>query len=50
MEKKIDAVKLQRDIRLKMGEKYLNSHEKELKDLKKKFGYLRNKKVSVHSR
>lgn len=50
MEKKIDAVKLQREIRLRMGEKYLKSRENELKDLKEKFGHLKKKKFSTHLR
>ncbi len=36
MEKKIDAVKLQREIRSKLGEKYLRSRGDELEDLKPK--------------
>jgi hypothetical protein len=47
MEKKIDAVKLQREIRLRIGEKYLRSREDELKDLKEKFGHLKKKKFST---
>ncbi len=47
MEKKIDSVKLQREIRLKIGETYLKSRDNELKDLKEKFGHLRKKKVST---
>jgi hypothetical protein len=50
MEKKIDAVKLQREVRLKLGKKYLKSQEKELKDLEKKFGSLKNRKVGTHFR
>jgi hypothetical protein len=45
MKKKIDAVRLQRQIRLKIGEKYLKSKEDELRELRGKFGYLKNKKV-----
>ncbi len=41
MEKRIDAVKLMREIRLKLGEKYLRSREEEMRDLKEKFGHLR---------
>ena len=44
MEKEIDSVKLQREIRLKIGETYLKSRDDELKDLKEKFGHLRKKK------
>lgn len=49
MEKKIDSVKLQREIRLKIGEKYLKSRDDELKELKEKFGHLRKKKVSTRA-
>jgi len=44
MEKKIDAVKLMRDIRTKLEEKYAKSPKDELRDLKEKFGYLKKKK------
>lgn len=50
MAKKIDAVKLQREIRLKLGEKYLKSREDELKELKQKFGYLKKEKVGIPAR
>lgn len=43
MEKKIDAVKLMRDIRTKLGKKYAKSQEDELQDLKEKFGHLKKK-------
>lgn len=42
--KKIDAVKLMREIRLKLGEKYAASREEELRELKEKFGHLRKEK------
>ena len=48
MKKKIDAVKLQREIRLKLGEKYLKSRDEELRELKEKYSYLKKKKVSTH--
>ena len=48
MEKKIDAVELMREIRLKLGEEYFKSREKELRDLEEKFGHLKKKKVSTH--
>ena len=44
MEKKIDAVKLMRDIRTKLEEKYAKSPKDELRDLKEKFGDLKMKK------
>jgi hypothetical protein len=50
MEKKIDSVKLMRDIRLKLAKKYLNSRDTELSELNEKFGYLKKKKVSTYSR
>ncbi len=50
MEKKINAVKLMREIRSKLVEKYLKSPDKELHDLKEKFGYLKKKKVGTHFR
>lgn len=50
MIKKIDAVKLQREIRMKLGEKYLKSHEDELKELRQKFGYLKKEKVGTPAR
>lgn len=50
MVKKIDALKLQREIRLKLGEKYLKSRSKELQELKEKFGHLKKEKVSTHLR
>ncbi len=50
MEKKIDAVKLMRDIRAKLGEKYAKSQKDELQELKKKFGHLKKKKVVAHTR
>jgi hypothetical protein len=46
MEKKIDAVKLMREIRLKLGEKYSISREEEMRDLEKKFGYLKKARLS----
>lgn len=48
MEKKIDAVKLMREIRLKLGKKYLKARDAELRELKEKFGYLKKKKVQIH--
>jgi hypothetical protein len=50
MEKKIDAVKLMREIRTKLAEKYLKSRTRELKDLKEKYSHLKKKKVGTHSR
>jgi hypothetical protein len=50
MEKKIDAVKLMRDIRTKLGEKYAKSQEDELRDLQEKFGHLKKKKNVAHTR
>jgi hypothetical protein len=50
MVKKIDAVKLQREVRLKLGEKYLKSREDELRELKQKFGHLKKEKVGTPSR
>lgn len=48
MEKKIDAVKLMRDIRTKLAEKYLKSRDEELMELKKKFGHLKKGKIGTH--
>jgi hypothetical protein len=45
MEKKIDAVKLMRDIRSKMGENFAKSQNKELEELKRKFGHLKKGKT-----
>lgn len=50
MEKKIDAVKLMRDIRAKLGEKYAKSQKDELRELKEKFGHLRKKKDVAHAK
>lgn len=49
MKKKIDSVKLQREIRLKIGKKYLKSSDDELKDLNDRFGHLKKKKGSTRS-
>lgn len=49
MERKIDAVKLMRDIRSKLGEKYAKSQNKELEELKIKFGHLKKKKDVAHT-
>lgn len=45
MEKTIDAVKLMRDIRLKLVERYLGSRKAELEELEKKFGHLKTPKT-----
>ena len=50
METKIKAVKLMREIRLKLGKKYAHSRKIELQELKEKFGHLRKKKLTEHSR
>lgn len=50
MERKIDAVKLMREIRSKLGEKYAKSQNAELQDLKSKYGHLRKKKDVVHAK
>ncbi len=47
MKKKIDAVKLMREIRLNLSEKYLKSREAEMRDLEEKFGYLKKKKTTT---
>ena len=47
MEKKIDAVKLMKEIRSNLSEKYIKSGKNELDDLKKKFGYLKSDKVGT---
>ena len=44
MKKKFDSVKLMREIRLKLGEKYLNNPERELKELKEKYHHLKKNK------
>ncbi|NWF51634.1 MAG: hypothetical protein HXY47_00950 [Nitrospirae bacterium] len=46
MEKRFDSVKLMREIRLKLSEKYLKARETELQELKEKYGHLKKKKVS----
>lgn len=46
MRKKINIVKLMWEIRAKLAEKYLKSQNEELKELKEKFGHLKNKKTS----
>jgi hypothetical protein len=43
MKKKVDAVKLMREIRLKLGEEYLRSPDKELRDLEERFGHLKKR-------
>ncbi len=48
MEKKIEAVKLMREIRLKLSEKYLKSREAEMRDLEERFGHLKKKKTATH--
>ncbi|HHT9119348.1 MAG TPA: hypothetical protein ACFYD3_02245 [Candidatus Hypogeohydataceae bacterium YC41] len=48
MEKKIEAVKLMREIRLKLSEKYLKSREEEMRDLEERFGHLKKKKNAMH--
>lgn len=48
MEKKFDSVKLMREIRRKLAEKYLNSRDEELTELKEKFGHLKKEKVDTH--
>lgn len=50
MGQKIDAVKLMREIRAKLGEKYAKSRDTELQDLKNKYGHLRKKKDVVHAK
>lgn len=44
MKKKIDSVKLMREIRDKLSEEYSKDKEKELKELQEKFGHLKKKK------
>jgi hypothetical protein len=50
MEKKIDSVKLQREIRLKLGKKYLKVRDKELKELGEKYGHLKKRQVSISTK
>ena len=50
MEKKIDAVKLMRDIRANLGEKYAKSQKDGLRELNEKFGHLKKKKDIAHAR
>jgi hypothetical protein len=50
MEQKIDAVKLMREIRSKLEEKYAKSRSTELQELKKKYGHLRKKKDVMHAK
>ena len=47
MKKEIDAVRLQRDIRSKLSEKYAKSRENELKELRSKFGHLKKQNVAI---
>ena len=49
MEKKIDAVKMMRDIRAKLGERYAKSPKEEMRELKEKFGHLKKKKDVAHA-
>ena len=44
MAKKIDAVKLMRDIRDKLGAKYAASRDEEVRELQLKYGHLKKKK------
>jgi len=44
MKKKIDSVKMMREIRTKLSEDYSKSRDKELRELKEKFGHLKKKK------
>lgn len=44
MKKKIDSVKMMREIRAKLSEDYLKSRDKELRELKEKYGHLKKKK------
>jgi len=50
MDKAIDAVKLQQQIRSKLTRKYLKSRTEELRELQEKFGHLKKKKVVTSSR
>jgi hypothetical protein len=50
MEKKIKAVQLMREIRLKLGKKYARSRKAELQELKEKYGHLRKKASPARSR
>ena len=47
MKKKFDAVKFQRKVREKLGEKYLASHKEFLRQLAAKYGGLQKQKVAV---
>ena len=49
MKKKIKAVQMMREIRLKLGKRYGSSRKTELEELKDKFGHLRKKKSPSHS-
>lgn len=48
MEKKIDSVRLMRETRERLSEKYLKSRDEELKELKEKFGHLKKEKAGTH--
>jgi hypothetical protein len=50
MAKKIDAVKLMRDIRDKLGAKYAASRDEEVRELELKFGHLKKRKDVAHAK
>jgi hypothetical protein len=50
MAKKIDAVKLMREIRDKLGAKYTASRDEEVRDLRLKFGHLKKRKDVTHAK
>lgn len=50
MEQKIDAVKLMRDIRDKLGEEYAASRDEKVRELEIKFGHLKKRKDVTHAK
>ena len=50
MKKKFDAVKFQRKVREKLGEKYSTNPKAFLRELEEKYGYLRIQKTGTQAR
>ena len=50
MKKKIDAVKLMRDVRATLGAKYGAAQGEEMRELRSKFGHLKKRKEIAHAK
>jgi hypothetical protein len=50
MKKKFDAVEFQREVRKELSKKYSTNRDAFLRELKKKYGYLKRQKVGTHIR